>query len=154
MQPTINNQEALQQGLNWLKAEHKEIIRLSVRTLGLSNIEYYRTMTSEQRRVIATNNLDGMISRLEGISINTGLMKASFVALLRQGASLQVMLVGVDELMKVITNRADSGLAKQPIIQEALLQKASYYINLVKATMASAMIEYEAGRTMVLKPMR
>jgi DNA-dependent RNA polymerase auxiliary subunit epsilon len=49
-------------------------------------------------------------------------------------------------LLKIVTNEAEIGLAQKPEVKKVLISKTEYFVNLIKAAIAGAHIDYERSK--------
>lgn len=132
------------QGLKWLKTQRQYLIELYQNEL--PSIPFYQEVETSLRNQFATSSIDRIIRRMEGTGFNTGELSASLSIVLDQGTGLQPMLDASDKLVEVITRQVKQQLSQQQQLAEALLKKVQYLNQLSKATMASALIQYESNK--------
>jgi hypothetical protein len=136
--------ELNQQGLAWLKAQRQHLIGLYQDALPA--IPFYRQVEVKIRNDFATGSIDRIIKRLEGTGFNTTNLKDSLSVVLEQNPGLQPMLDAADKLEEIITGEVKKHLAGQPQVAEVLINKVQYLNQLSKATIASALIQFEANK--------
>jgi hypothetical protein len=136
--------ELTQQGLRWLKSQRQSLIELYQNAL--PSIPFYRQVEVNVRNEFATRSIDRIIKRLEGSGFNTADLKDSLFVVLEQSPGLQPMLDASDKLEEIITIQVRQQLNEQAQVAEILLKKVQYLNQLSKATMASALIQFESNK--------
>ena len=136
--------ELNQQGLAWLKSQRQHLIELYQDAL--SSIPFYQQVEVRVRNGFTVGSIDRIIKRLEGTGFNTTNLKDSLSVVLELNPGLQPMLDAVDKLEEIITVEVNKQLTGQPQVAEALLKKVQYLNQLSKATIASALIQYESNK--------
>jgi hypothetical protein len=144
MSSKYGSHELTQQGLKWLKSQRQNLIELYQKEL--PSIPFYQQIEASLRDQFAASSIDRIIKRMEGTGFNTTELSASLSIVLEQGTNLQPMLDASDKLVEVITIQAKQQLTGQHQLVEALLKKVQYLNQLSKATMASALIQYESTK--------
>lgn len=144
MSSKYGSHELTQQGLKWLKSQRQNLIELYQKEL--PSIPFYQQIEANLRDQFATSSIDRIIKRMEGTGFNTTELSASLSIVLEQGTNLQPMLDASDKLVEVITIQVNQQLIGQQQLAEALLKKVQYLNQLSKATMASALIQYESNK--------
>lgn len=144
MSSKYGSHELTQQGLKWLKSQRQNLIELYQNEL--PSIPFYQQIETNLRDQFATSSIDRIIKRMEGTGFNTTELSASLSIVLEQGTNLQTMLDASDKLVEVITIQVNQQLTGQQQLAEALLKKVQYLNQLSKATMASALIQYESNK--------
>jgi hypothetical protein len=144
MRGKLGPHELNQQGLAWLKSQRQHLIELYQDAL--PSIPFYRQVEVKVRNDFATGSIDRIIKRLEGTGFNTANLKDSLSVVLEQNPGLQPMLDAADKLEEIITGEVKKQLAGQPQVAEVLLNKVQYLNQLSKATIASALIQFESNK--------
>ena len=132
------------QGLKWLKDQRQNLIELYQNEL--PSIAFYRQIEASLRHEFAASSIDRIIKRLEGSGFNSNELKESLLIVLEKNPGLQSMLDASDKLVEIITRQARQQLQEQPKVVEVLLNKVQYLNQLSKATIASALIQFEANK--------
>lgn len=138
----ILNQELIRQGLVWVKSQSEELTEFFNSELSKA----FPTIPPEQRREIAHMQTQALIHRMEGINFNTGQLKNLFFDYLSAGVPLQRLISVAEFLQERFAFKVRQELAAKPQVCEALINKAGYVTQLLKATMASALISYEGQK--------
>lgn len=144
MSSKYGSQEQTQQGLIWLKSQRQNLIELY--QTALPSIPFYRQLEVNLRHEFATRSIDRIIKRLEGSGFNAADLKDSLFVMLKQSPGLQSMLDASDKLEEIITAQVRQQLSEHSQVAEILLKKVQYLNKLTKATMASALIQFEANK--------
>ena len=144
MSSKYGSHELTLQGLKWLKSQRQNLIELYQKEL--PSIPFYQQIETSLRDQFAASSIDRIIKRMEGTGFNTTELSASLSIVLEQGTNLQTMLDASDKLVEVITIQVNQQLSGQQQLVEALLKKVQYLNQLSKATMASALIQYESNK--------
>lgn len=144
MSSKYGSHELTQQGLAWLKSQRQNLIELYQNAL--LSIPFYRQIDFSQRSEFATRSIDRIIKRLEGTGFNTTDLKDSLFVVLEQSPGLQPMLDASDKLEEIITTQVRQQLHEHTQAAEILLKKVKYLNQLSKATMASALIQFESNK--------
>ncbi len=144
MSNKYGSHELTKQGLEWLKSQRQNLIELY--QAALTSIPFYRRIEVSSRNEFATRSIDRIIKRLEGSGFNADDLKDSLFVLLEQNPGLQPMLDASDKLEEIITNQARQQLNETAQVADILIKKVKYLNQLSKATMASALIQYEANK--------
>lgn len=144
MSSKLGPHELNQIGLAWLKSQRQNLIELFQNALPA--IPFYRQVELRVRNDYATGSIDRIIKRLEGTNFNTVDLKDSLIVVLEKSPGLQPLLESADRLEQIINDQVNKQLADQPQVAEALLKKVQYLNQLSKATMASALIQFESNK--------
>lgn len=136
------NQELVRQGLEWVKSQREQLTQFFYSELSKT----FPAIPEEQRREIANMQTQALIQRLEGVNFNTGKLKNLFLDYLATGVSLQHLIAVAEFLQGRFAVKVQQELANKPQVCEALINKAGYVTQLLKATMAAALITYEGQK--------
>ena len=139
-----NSRVLLTQGVEWLKTQQQEVASLYRQALLTSSeVNFYRNIPTVQLERIVTMNLQSLIQRLEGTTLDTDQMRLTLAAGYRQGLmQLQDTIVGADLMLQTIKLKATEDLAPTQIeVYRTLLVKIGYIVTIMKSTMAAAQVE-------------
>ncbi len=141
----MSKQELLRQGIEWFKAEQNRVIELWQKSLLEGPFEVYRAMGEKRAGKFATLHVMGLLDRLEhqtGFEVEQ--IKQTYITYLEKGLTMQELVGGVEIQHDALVKLVQEELANQPQMQAIFLSRVGYIVNLLKATIAAAAIEYQS----------
>lgn len=140
----LSKHELLQQGVAWVKAEQDALISLWMKSLAEGRIEVYRNMSDKRRHNFAALHVMGLLDRLEQqTTFEVEQIKQTYITYMEKGITMAELVGGVDIQHEALIAKAQTELADRPQMKQILLNRVSYIVNLLKATIAAALIEYQ-----------
>ncbi|NWJ45869.1 MAG: hypothetical protein HXX08_08325 [Chloroflexi bacterium] len=99
------------------------------------------TLPFEECHKLAAQSLKSMINRLDSKPFDLDEQKLLMFEALQHGLTIEYMTLTVDLLLDTIFIESKKGITSAEV-RETLVAKATYFMNLLKSTMAAAFVKY------------
>jgi hypothetical protein len=143
----MSKAEQLRQAIEWVKAkaEQDQLAESWQQRLLQGPFEVYRQMGEKRLGKFVALHLRGLLERLEHqSSFEVEQIKQTYLTYLEKGLSMQELVGGVEIMHQALIKLAREELAAQPQVREVLLNRVSYIVNLLKTTIAAALIDFQS----------
>jgi hypothetical protein len=99
------------------------------------------TLPFEECRKLAAQSLKSMINRLDSKPFDLDEQKLLMFEAFQHGLTIEYMTLTADLLLDTIFIESKKGITNAEV-RETLAAKATYFMNLLKSTMAAAFVKY------------
>jgi hypothetical protein len=139
-----SRQNLSQNSTAWIKDNQDTLLKLAVEAVRYTHRVHALPITEEEVQNAALQSLNDMQERFEGKRINTSGLKATFLHILRVRGQLNFTAIGLERLYSSWIVNVEQNLSHDPRLAAAITGRLNYIHSLLKASISSAQIEYEA----------
>lgn len=139
MKNPVSNQEVLQAGIDWLKANFNLLVQQSTSALVSASQDKMPTLLAQK---VATDSLQSMILRLGGTILDEENLRKNLSFAVANKVAIEKVVQGTDQIQIVVENSIKTS-ALSVEVRQALLQKVDYIQRILKTKMIMVMIEFQ-----------